>query len=151
MKRWVLVTLSILGVLVLAAAGGFWWLTRPTEAKPFETVVDQEQADANTVALSVLADNGIEDALASVTAEKVVIAFTADAAEGDPLKLEGMMLTALATAAGAADGAPRAVIIAVADDAVVLEWEADLTTFKDMVDGKITEEVYLASIVKTLS
>ena len=149
MKRWLIVTLSIVAVLGLAAAGGFWWLTRPTEARPFEAVVDNDAAAANTVALSVLAEGGIEDAVADVNAERVIIAFAADATEGDPAKLEGMMLTALATAAGAADGAPKAYLLATIGEQPVLKWEADLTAFEDMVDGKITEAEYLASVIKT--
>lgn len=151
MKRWLIVTLSIVAVLGLAAGGAFWWLTRPTEAKPFQTVVDNDAAEANTVALSVLADSGIEDALSIISPERVIISFAADATEGDPLKLESMMITALGTAAGAAEGTPKAIIVANIDEKPVLKWEADLSTFKDMVDGKITEEQYFATaVVKTV-
>lgn len=149
MKRWLIVTLSVFAVLGLALGGAAWWLTRPTEAQPYATLVDQDAAEANTVALSVLADSGIDDALADVNDERVLIAYAADASEGDPLRLEAMQLTALATAAGAADGAKRAVILALIDQKPVVKWEADLTTFQDMVDGNLAEEAYLATVVKT--
>lgn len=150
MKRWLIVTLSIVGVLAVTAGGAYWWLTQPTEAVPYEAALDEKAATTNSAALSVMAASGIEDAYVDIASDRVVMAINADAAAGDPGKVESMMLIALAAAAGAADTtASKATILAVANDAVVLKWEADLASFRSMIDGGMTEAEYLASVVKT--
>lgn len=147
MKRWVVVTLSVVGVLALVAGLGAWWLLSPARAVPYDDPVSLEARESNTAAAYALAGMGIANYTVDTDATRILLVYEPPV-DADADAREALQRAALAAGAEAAPDATYAVAVQVVDGQAVATWTLATADYRAFAAGALAAEELETRIVK---